>query len=199
MCESYKRIDADNWGMLEDVRDSIEASPVIPKGGYPYIVTPLMDGIPAIDPKTLHSVVDRMVRIAKFDCDLIVAPEAMGIPYATLISAKKGIPFSIIRKRSYGLEGEMEVVETTGYSTTSMYINGIRPGMRVAVVDDVVSTGGTLRCIVNGLRDMGAVVTEIVLALNKSDDIFSIEEELGVPIRYVAKIWVENGRPRCVC
>ena len=41
--------------MLEDVRDSIEASPVIPKGGYPYIVTPLMDGIPAIDPKTLET------------------------------------------------------------------------------------------------------------------------------------------------
>ena len=34
--------------MLEDVRDSIEASLVIPKGGYPYIVTPLMDGIPAM-------------------------------------------------------------------------------------------------------------------------------------------------------
>ena len=185
--------------MLEDVRESIESSRVITKGDYPYLVTPLMDGVPSIDPGTLHSVVERMIRISKFDCDIIVAPEAMGIPYATLISMKKGIPFTIIRKRSYGLEGETEIVETTGYSTTKMYINGVRPGMKVVVVDDVVSTGGTLRCIVDGLRDIGAVVTEVVLALNKSRDIFSVEEEIGVPIRYVAKIWVENGKPRCIC
>ena len=185
--------------MLEEVRDSIEKSPVILKGDYPYIVTPLMDGIPAMDPKILRSVVDRMMRIGKFDCDLIVAPEAMGIPYAALISAGKGIPFSIIRKRSYGLEGEIEVTETTGYSTTSIFINGVKPGMRVAIVDDVVSTGGTLRGIVDGLRTAGATVTEVVLALNKSEDIFALEEELGIPIRYVAKIWLENGKPRCIC
>jgi len=185
--------------MLEAVRDSIENSPVILKGDYPYIVTPLMDGIPSMDPRIVRSVADRMMKIGKFDCDLILAPEAMGIPYATLISSGKGIPFSIIRKRSYGLEGEVEITETTGYSTTSIFINGIRPGMKVAIVDDVVSTGGTLRSIVEGVRSAGAVVTEIVLALNKSDNVFALEEELGVPIRYVAKVWIENGRPRCIC
>jgi adenine phosphoribosyltransferase len=185
--------------MIEDIRKDIENSPVILRGEYPYIVTPLMDGIPSVDPKIMKSMADKMSKIGKFNCDIILAPEAMGIPYATLISMKKGIPFTIIRKRSYGLECETEIVETTGYSTTKMYINGVRPGMKVVVVDDVVSTGGTLRCIVDGLRDMGAVVTEVVLALNKSRDIFSGEEEIGVPIRYVAKIWVENGKPRCIC
>ncbi len=183
--------------MLEEVKKSIEESPVILKGEYPYVVTPLMDGIPAIDPKAIRAVTDTMMRIGRFDCDLILAPEAMGIPYAALISAGKGIPFSIIRKRSYGLEGEIEVTETTGYSTTSIFINGVRPGMRVVIVDDVVSTGGTLRGIVRGLKDAGVIVTEIVLALNKSDDIFALEEELGVPIRYAVRIWIEGGKPRC--
>ena len=185
--------------MLEDVRESVENSRVIIKNGYPYIVSPLIDGIPSIDPKTLRSITDRMMRIGKFDCDLILAPEAMGIPYATLISAGKNIPFSIIRKRAYGLEGEIEIVEETGYSTTKAYINGVKPGMRVAIVDDVISTGGTIKGIVSGLRDVGVIVTEIILALNKSDDIFAIETELGIPIRYDAKIWVENGKARCLC
>ena len=185
--------------MMREVCESIENSPVILKGDYPYIVTPLMDGIPAIDPRILRSVADRMMRIAKFDCDLILAPEAMGIPYATLISAGKGIPFAVIRKRPYGLEGEIEVVENTGYSSTKIYINGVKKGMRVAIVDDVVSTGGTLRSIIEGLKLAGAEVTEVVLALNKSQDIFELEKELGVPIRYVAKIWIEKGCARCVC
>ena len=185
--------------MLKDVKESIESSPVILRGDYPYIVTPLMDGVPSMDPKIMRDVVDRMIRIGKFDCDLILTPEAMGIPYAALISINKGIPFSIIRKRSYGLKDEIEVVETTGYSSTKIYINGVRPGMKVAIVDDVVSTGGTIKGIVNGLKDIGVTVTEVVLALNKSKDIFALEEELGVPIKYVAKIWIEDGKARCIC
>ena len=27
------------------------------------------------------------------------------------------------------------------------------------------------------------------------DNLEALEEELGVPIRYVAKVWIENGRP----
>ena len=184
--------------MIEDIRKDIENSPVILRGEYPYIVTPLMDGIPSVDPKIMKSMADKMSKIGKFNCDIILAPEAMGIPFAALISVSRDIPFSIIRKRAYGLEGEIEIVETTGYSTTKMYINGVKPGMRVTIVDDVVSTGGTLRSIVTGLKDAGVKVTEVVLALNKSKDIFALEKELGVPIRYVAKIWLENGRPRCV-
>jgi adenine phosphoribosyltransferase len=184
--------------MIEDIRNDIENSPVILRGDYPYIITPLMDGVPSVSPKVIKSMADKMSRIGKFDCDMILTPEAMGIPYATLISINRNIPFSVIRKRSYGLEGEIEIVETTGYSTTKMYINGVRPGMRVAIVDDVVSTGGTLKAAVTGLRDAGVIVTEVVLALNKSDKLFTLEKELGIPIHYVAKIWVENGRPRCI-
>lgn len=185
--------------MLDIVRESVESSAVVYKGDYPYIITPLMDGVPSIEPAVMKAMSERMIQIGKYDCDLILAPEAMGIPYATLISISKGIPFSVIRKRPYGLEGEIEIIETTGYSTTKMYINGVKPGMRVAIVDDVVSTGGTLKGIVSGLRSAGAIITEVVLALNKSKDIFAIEEELGIPIRYAAKVWIEDGRPRCTC
>ena len=184
--------------MIEDIRDNIESSPVILRGDYPYIVTPLMDGIPSVDPKIIKSIADKMSRLGKFDCDLILTPEAMGIPYATLISLNRNIPFSVIRKRPYGLDGEIEIVETTGYSTTKMYINGVKPGMKVTIVDDVVSTGGTLKAVVGALRDAGAIVKEVVLALNKSDKLFTLEKELGIPIHYVSKIWVENGKPRCV-
>lgn len=180
--------------MLGNVRRSVEGSKVIQKGRYPYVVTPLMDGVPRVEPDVINEAVDRMVEIGDFDCDLILAPEAMGIPYAALICSRIGKPFSVIRKRSYGLEGEIEVVETTGYSTSRLYINGVEPGMRVAIVDDVASTCGTLKGIVAGLRDHGIIVTEAVIAIDKSPDISVAERELGIPIRCVARISVVDGR-----
>ena len=49
----------------------------------------------------------------------------MGIPLATALSIKTGIPFVVVRKRSYGLEGECQVHQQTGYSENELYINGI--------------------------------------------------------------------------
>lgn len=180
--------------MLDNIKRSVEGSKVILKGEYPYVVTPLMDGVPRVEPEVLMEAVDRMIEIGEFDCDLILAPEAMGIPYAALICARIGKPFSVIRKRSYGLEGEIEVVETTGYSTSRLYINGVGSGTKVAIVDDVASTCGTIKGIVAGLRDAGAVVTEVIVAMNKNPDITIAERELGIPIRYVARLSVENGK-----
>lgn len=185
--------------MLDEVRKIIENSPVILKGDYPYIITPLMDGVPSVEPNLLKPVTERMSQMGTFDCDLILAPEAMGIPFATILSLDKNIPFSVVRKRSYGLDGEIGIVESTGYSSTRMYINGVKPGMKVVIVDDVVSTGGTLKSVVNGLRDAGVIVTEVIVALNKNPDISVLEKDLGIPIRYVAKVWIENGKARCTC
>ena len=80
---------------------------------------------------------------------LVTQPLFLG---GALISLNRNIPFSIIRKRPYGLDGEIEIVETTGYSTTKMYIKGVKPGMKVTIVDDVVSTGGTSRIGYQGPR-----------------------------------------------
>ena len=42
--------------------------------------------------------------------------EAMGIHLATALSLETGIPFVVVRKRQYGLPGEVAVHQTTGYS-----------------------------------------------------------------------------------
>ena len=99
-------------------------SPVVSRGEYQYFIHPLTDGVPRVDPSLLSEVVDRMVELADMDCDVILAPEAMGIPLATALSIRTGIPFSVIRKRRYDLEGEIELHQRTGYSDSYLYING---------------------------------------------------------------------------
>jgi len=180
--------------MLELFRASLRDAKVIRVGDYDYIVHPICDGVPAVEPELLEEVVNAMFEVADMDVDLIVAPEAMAFPLAAPLAMMSDIPYVAVRKRSYGLEGEVKVPQTTGYSCGDLYINGVRRGDRVVVVDDVLSTGGTLRGIVNALRSIGAEVADVVVAVEKGNARKALEKELDVRIKALAHIEVRDGR-----
>lgn len=170
-------------------------SPVIDKKGYPYFVNPVSDGIPLVEPELLSEITDRLLENAKLDCDLILAPEAMGIHLATAVSMRTGVPFAVIRKKQYGLPGEITLDQQTGYSKSPMYINGVTEGMRVALIDDVISTGGTMRAITRALKEHGVTVSEIDVVYNKCKDLPALEEEMGVKVNYIIKVGVRGDKP----
>ncbi|MFB6078906.1 MAG: adenine phosphoribosyltransferase, partial [Halarchaeum sp.] len=123
--------------------------------------------VPMLEPALLREVVVGVTRAASLDVDKIVAPEAMGIHIATAVSLQTDVPLVVIRKREYGLEGEVDLHQQTGYSESEMYINDVEPGDRVLIVDDLLSTGGTLAAITDALDDIGAEISDIVVALRK--------------------------------
>ena len=184
--------------MLERLKRSLEESPIVVIGDYEYFVNPITDGIPRMDPMVLQDVVDRILEVGDFDCDLIVAPEAMGIPLAVPLSLRTGIPYNVVRKRRYGLPGEVSLQKTTGYSRTDMFINGISEGDRVVIVDDVISTGGTMAAIVKALQGMGVHIVDIIVVVEKGDRRPALERELGVAIKTLVKVEVRQGRTRVV-
>ena len=152
---------------MEKLRASLEEAPIIDKDGYSYLVHPISNGVPVLDPELLREVVVGMIREANLDVDKIVAPEAMGIHIATALSLQTDIPLVVIRKRSYGLDNEVALHQTTGYSESEMYINDIEEGDRVLIVDDLLSTGGTLSAICDALDDIGAEIADIVVVIRK--------------------------------
>lgn len=177
------------------LKQSFLSSPVVDLHGYPYFVNPVSDGIPMMDRDLMEEVVDGIVEIADLDCDAVLAPEAMGIPLAAGVTIRTGIPYSVIRKRSYGLPGEIALDQHTGYSRSPMYVNGIVPGTRVAIIDDVISTGGTVKAIIGALRATGITVTEVVAVYSKMKDVSELERELGVTVRYLLAVSSVGGRP----
>lgn len=176
---------------MSKIEESLENAPIVKKGDYNYVIHPITDGIPYIEPSLLEEVIERM-DIPK--CDRIVTMEAMGIPIATALSLKTGMPFTIIRKRSYGLEGEVSVNQVTGYSSSNLFINGINKGDEIVIVDDVLSTGGTLIAVVSALKEMGVKIKGIFIAVNKGN-LEEIEEKIGMHINTVVDIEV-NGKVR---
>jgi len=179
---------------LEKFKASLAESPVVPRGDYEYIVNPITDGIPLVDPSILNEVVDAMVSVGNFDCDVIVTIEALGIPLATALSLKTGKPFNIVRKRMYGLAGELNLSQVTGYSKNQLFVNGIKPGMKVVIVDDIVSTGGTLWALVESLAGIQVKIVDIVVAVERTEKKAEIERKIGMPIKTLVKIEVANGK-----
>jgi adenine phosphoribosyltransferase len=180
---------------LQRLRSSVERAPVVRMDTYEYVIAPITDGIPCVEPELLREIVDRILEIVDLDCDLILAPEAMGIPVAVALSLRTGVPFAVVRKRRYGLPGEVEVDQVTGYSNCAMYINGLRTSDRVVVVDDIISTGGTMRCIISTLQRMGVKIVDIIAVLEKGGGKQALEEELGVRIKTLLRLEVRDGRP----
>jgi adenine phosphoribosyltransferase len=152
---------------MDRLRESLHEVPIIDKDGYSYLVHPISNGVPMLEPELLREVVVGIIRAADLDVDKIVAPEAMGIHIATALTLQTDVPLVVVRKREYGLEGEVAIEKTTAYSASEMFINDVEAGDRLLVVDDFLSTGGTLRAICDALDDIGAEVCDIVVVLRK--------------------------------
>jgi adenine phosphoribosyltransferase len=154
--------------MLEKLIKSLETCPVVKRGEYNYFIHPITDGVPSLDPAVLREVATGMIKIMDLDrVDRIVAAEAMGIPIGSIISHMTDLPLNIVRKREYQLRGEIPVHQVTGYSKGQLFLNGVREGDRVIIVDDVISTGGTTRGILAALDVAGAEVADICFAIRK--------------------------------
>lgn len=171
--------------------DSLRASPRVMRGDYTYIVHPLLDGVPRVPADMLAEARDRMLALPVWDdVNLVVAPEAMALPLAAAITLHNGVPYVVARKREYGLHGERIVRTETGYGSSTMHLNDVRPGERVVVVDDVLSTGGTLDALLSTLHDADAVVVAALIVVDKGDARKRLEKRHGVPIHVLETIRV---------
>lgn len=116
--------------------------------------------------EALNYTIITMANLAK-DCDVIVGPDARGFLFGTPTAAFLKKPFIMVRKpgklpgevisRDYSLEYGKNVLEIQkGF---------IKPGQTVAIVDDVLATGGTTKAIIKLLQEQGAIVKKVILLL----------------------------------
>lgn len=179
--------------MLEKLTKSLLEAPVFKRGSYNYFIHPITDGVPEIRPELIREVTANIVRIANLEVDKIVTVEAMGIPIGIALSLICDIPLVIIRKRKYGLPGEIEISQKTGYSKSQLFLNSINKGDRVIVVDDVISTGGTLLATLESLKVAGAIVKDVVIVVQRGDGVQRLRSE-GYAIKTMVQVEVDESR-----
>jgi len=101
------------------------------------------------------------------EVDTIVGVSINGIAFAQAISATMDLEMAVVRSISEDASGHLSEV----YASTE--------GKRVIIVDDVYSSGTTMKKIAADLKDSGAEVKMCIVLVNKSWD----DDVDGVPLR----------------
>lgn len=108
--------------------------------------------------------------------DVMVTPEVKAVPLAHAMSVRTGVPYIVARKtlKPYMVGSvKRSVLSITTGKPQDLVIDGADVprlvGKRVAIVDDVVSTGGTLSGLVELLEDVGAEVVATLVVFSEGD------------------------------
>ena len=69
-----------------------------------------------------------------------------------------------------------------------MYLNDLSKDDNVLIIDDVLSTGGTLDAILAGVGKTGAQVSEVIVVVEKSEVMQAIASKYSVHISSLVKV-----------
>ena len=125
------------------------------------------------DPELLARVVEQMLGLVPEDTDLLGGLELGGIPIATMLSSRTGLPALFVRKKA------------KEYGTCKLAEGPDVAGRRVTVVEDVITTGGAVRDATRALRAAGATVEVVVCAIDRSPEGENPLADVGLEVRPV--------------
>jgi adenine phosphoribosyltransferase len=173
---------------MERLRQSVHDAPVVERDGYRYLVHPVSNGVPTLDPRLMREVVTGLVQLVDFeDADVIVTPVTMGVHVATALSLVTDVPLVVIRNREYGFDGETPFEHPDG----EYYLNDVTDGDRVVVVDDLVNTGQSIAAVVDALDGVGADLVDVACVLRRVE---SRDDLAAVDVKRLLDVAVtENG------
>ena len=147
-----------------DLKSKIRVIEDFPKEGISFkdITTLLQDG------EAFKYSIDKIAESLKEkNVDVIVGPEARGFIFGVPVAYALGVGFVPVRK-----PGKLpaETVESSysleyGSDTLAIHKDSIKPGQRVAIVDDLLATGGTLSSVVKLVEELGGEVVSINFAI----------------------------------
>ncbi len=102
--------------------------------------------------------------------DLVIGAESRGFIFGTAVACCLSAGFGLVRKpgklpgdcvsMSYDLE--------YGKDSLQMHADGIRPGQRVLICDDVLATGGTMRAMCDIVKKLGGEIAGVAVLIELS-------------------------------
>lgn len=167
---------------------------------YRYIVNPLTENIPPPDPLWSEWVANMIHRQTDDDVDKVVTAESLGLPVAQLVASLKGKPLAVVRKRNFYDRSSLlaKARYASGFEHGTYWIYGVSAGDRVLVIDDAVSTGGTLASLISALQEKDVTITDVFCVLEKPEyqGVRNVRKATGLNIKTLFR--VDTRSRRCV-
>lgn len=147
-----------------DLKSKIRIVEDFPKKGISFkdITTLLKDG------EYFRKTVDLIAEhLRDKQIDLIVGPEARGFVLGSATAYALGIGFVPVRKPGK-LPSEVESYEYEleyGSDVLEIHRDAIEKGAKIAIVDDLLATGGTMKATVDLIESLGGIVSDCVFLI----------------------------------
>jgi len=176
-----------------------EGAPTVFSGRFRTTINELTDQRPALRPEILAEAVGRLVGLGTFSAATkLVVEEDKGAILAGPVCLATGLPLAVARWYPYDLPPEAgspaSVVEVSSeYNTGTLYLNGVTAGDRVIIIDDTVSTGGTLVALIEAVRRCGAEVLEALVVTEKpaNGGVAAVRARSGVEVKPVLRVAID--------
>jgi adenine phosphoribosyltransferase len=187
--------------LLEEV---YQDAPAILTGAHLTTLNEFTDQQPALRPEVLGEVCARIVELGEFSGDKLLVEEDKGAVLGAAVCLATGLPLAMARWYTYDVRAAesapapIVVPLESEYYAGKLYVNGIQPGDRVVIVDDTISTGGTLAALIHAVQGAGAKVTEVLVVVEKvaAGGVSRIWDDFGIKVRSVIRIDIDRTTRR---
>ncbi|MDD3647380.1 MAG: phosphoribosyltransferase family protein [Candidatus Dojkabacteria bacterium] len=164
-------VTGDYYEKLTRIKKSFLNIPVVPgSNGYPYVLLSLTDSVPPMDPDLIEDMADLLVLEGDFsNVDIIVSEaDRGGGPLTHAVALRTGTPYVLANWYPNGIRGETKVKTSIGFSGEGhIYLNSLKKGQKAIVIDDLLSSGGTVDAIISALKGTGVLVKETLFVGEK--------------------------------
>jgi orotate phosphoribosyltransferase len=107
------------------------------------------------DPALLRDVAHAVTQLVPPDVTTLAAPEGAAMLLVAAVALQTGLPLAIVRKQA------------KDYGTRARVEGQVGPGSRIALLEDVSTTGRQVREAAEALAAEGATIDRIILAIDR--------------------------------
>ncbi len=166
-----------------DLKEKIRVIEDFPKKGISFKdITPILS-----DKDALRYTIEELCKeLNNKKVEMVVAPESRGFMYATPIAYAMGIGFAPVRKKGKLPADTISIKYNLEYGSDELEIHkdAFKEGTKVAIVDDLLATGGTILTVAKLVEKLGGEVVSIAFPIEltglggreklKKYDVFSL-------------------------
>lgn len=181
----------------ELLRAAFDNKPLLPFGKYKFLVNPLTEQIPATTPELLRATTQCLVEVGDFQkATKIAGEEDKGAILVASTSLETGLPFGMARWYPSGLDGQVGVDFEMEYASGRLFLNGIEKGDQIIIVDDMISTGGTMLALIEAVEKAEASIVDIVCVAEKVEyrGVERIRKDTGYLVKTLLQVSVSGER-----
>lgn len=168
-----------------DFREKIEIVDGFPKEGISFKdITPLIG-----DGAVFKALIDELAdRLRELNVDYIAGPEARGFIFGVPLAYALGVGFVPIRKKGKLPQETVSITYDLEYGSDTLEIhkNSFKKGDRIALVDDLLATGGTINACAELIELAGGEIVSVDFIVELTE-LKGRERLQGYPVHSVVK------------